>query len=160
MKWIARSLSHVFEVHSRQLTLGEKQLAESVFGTHLQLDKIKIIAHRLVLKNYAISPNGNIYFHPASWSKDFSKLSLVKQAWLIHELTHVWQLQQGLAVVRKALFDRQYHYVMQQGKLFLHYGIEQQAQMVQDYFIKKSQGQQCQAYEACIPFLAQKQQRT
>ena len=42
MKWIARSLSHVFEVHSRQLTLGEKQLAESVFGTHLQLDKIKI----------------------------------------------------------------------------------------------------------------------
>lgn len=89
MKWIARSLSHVFEVHSRQLTLGEKQLAESVFGTHLQLDKIKIIAHRLVLKNYAISPNGNIYFHPASWSKDFSKLSLVKQAWLIHELISI-----------------------------------------------------------------------
>ena len=89
MKWIARSLSHVFEVHSRQLTLGEKQLAESVFGTHLQLDNIKIIAHRLVLKNYAISPNGNIYFHPASWSKDFSKLSLVKQAWLIHELISI-----------------------------------------------------------------------
>ena len=89
MKWIARSLSHVFEVHSRQFTLGEKQLAESVFGTHLQLDNIKIIAHRLVLKNYAISPNSNIYFHPASWSKDFSKLSLVKQAWLIHELISI-----------------------------------------------------------------------
>ena len=154
MKFILQFLNQLFEVKSRHLTTGEKQLAHSVFGAHLQLDKIKIIAHRAVLKNYAISPDGCIYFHPASWSEDFSKLSLAKQAWLIHELTHVWQIQQGLAVVRKALFDRQYNYVIQQGKLFLHYGIEQQAQMVQDYFIKKSRGQQCQAYEACIPFLS------
>jgi len=71
-------------------------------------------------------------------------------------MTHVWQYQQGIAVVRKALFDRRYHYVIQQGKLFLSYGIEQQAQIVQDYFIKKTQGQNCDAYEQCIPFLAPK----
>ena len=68
----------------------------------------------------------------------------------------MWQIQQGLSVVRKSLFDREYHYILEQGKLFLQYGIEQQAQMVQDYFIKKALGKECQAYESCIPFLSQK----
>jgi hypothetical protein len=156
MKTILHTLNRLFEVENRKLTQGEKQLAQSVFGIHLQLDAIRIMAHRGVLKNYAISPNGNIYFHPQNWCQDFSTLSLAKQSWLIHELTHVWQIQQGLAVVRKAIFDRKYQYVLEQGKLFFQYGIEQQAQMVQDYFIRKSRGQECQAYEDCIPFLSQK----
>jgi hypothetical protein len=156
MKPLLHRLNQLFVVQSRPLSAGEKQLAQSVFGHHLQLNSIRIVAHRGVIKNYAISPNGNIYFHPENWNEDFSKLSLAKQSWLIHELTHVWQIQQGLAVVRKAIFDRKYHYVLEQGKLFLQYGIEQQAQMVQDYFIKKSRGQECQAYEECIPFLTQK----
>ncbi|TCB52585.1 type IV secretion protein Rhs [Acinetobacter sp. ANC 4779] len=156
MKPLLHALNQLFEVENRKLTQGEKQLAQSVFGAHLQLNAIRIVAHRGVIKNYAISPNGNIYFHPQNWCEDFSKLSLAKQSWLIHELTHVWQIQQGLAVVRKAIFDRKYQYVLEQGKLFLQYGIEQQAQMVQDYFIKKSQGQECSAYEDCIPFLSQK----
>ena len=156
MKSILNNLNQLLEVKSRQLTAAEKQLAKSVFGAHLQLDAIRIVAHRGVIKNYAISPNGNVYFNPQNWCEDFSKRSLQQQSWLIHELTHVWQIQQGLAVVRKALFDRQYHYVLEQGKLFLNYGIEQQAQMVQDYFIQKQRGQNCQAYEACIPFLSPK----
>lgn len=68
-------------------------------------------------------------------------------------MAHVWQIQQGIKVVRKAIFDRQYQYVLEQGKLFLSYGIEQQAQMVQDYFVRHAQGKQCDAYEHCIPFL-------
>ncbi|ENU20751.1 hypothetical protein F994_00984 [Acinetobacter bohemicus ANC 3994] len=75
---------------------------------------------------------------------------------LISKQAHVWQIQQGLSVIRKAIFDRRYNYILEQGKLFLQYGIEQQAQMVQDYFIKKARGQECRAYEACIPFLSQK----
>jgi hypothetical protein len=137
----------------RKLTVAEKVLAISVFGQHLKLDDIEIVAHRMVLKHYAISPNGNIYFHISDWCEDFSQCSLAVQSWLIHELTHVWQLQQGLAVVRKALFDRRYQYVLEQGKQFFHYGIEQQAQMVQDYFLRRAQGQSCEAYEQCIPFL-------
>lgn len=156
MKSILNNLNQLLEVKSRQLTAAEKQLAKSVFGAHLQLDAIRIVAHRGVIKNYAISPNGNVYFNPRNWCEDFSKRSLQQQSWLIHELTHVWQIQQGLSVVRKAIFDRRYHYILEQGKLFLQYGIEQQAQMVQDYFIKKARGQECQAYESCIPFLSQK----
>ncbi|WP_442768762.1 type IV secretion protein Rhs [Acinetobacter bohemicus] len=156
MKSILNNLNQLLEVESRQLTAAEKQLAKSVFGAHLQLDAIRIVAHRGVIKNYAISPNGNVYFNPQNWCEDFSKRSLQQQSWLIHELTHVWQIQQGLSVIRKAIFDRRYNYILEQGKLFLQYGIEQQAQMVQDYFIKKARGQECRAYEACIPFLSQK----
>ena len=148
-----RQLPRILHVQQRKLTNGEKALACSVFGQHLNLDDIEIIAHRWILKHYAISPNGHIYFHPEDWCEDFSQCSLAKQSWLIHELTHIWQIQQGLAVVRKAIFDRRYQYVFEQGKQFLHYGIEQQAQMVQDYFIRRAQGKSCSAYEQCIPFL-------
>lgn len=154
---IWQKINKSLEIKSRPLTKGEKQLAASVFSTCLDVQNIQIVAHRLVLAHYAISPNGHIYFNIQDWSDDFSVESLSKQSWLIHELVHVWQIQQGLAVVRKALFDRQYHYVIEQGKQFLHYGIEQQAQMVQDYFIRRAQGQSCESYEQCIPFLSVKQ---
>ena len=140
----------------RPLTEGEKAIAGSVFGDTLQLDSIRLKTAWWVLKGYAVSPNGHVYFNEHDWCADFSQQSLGTQSWLIHELTHVWQIQQGIKVVRKAIFDRQYQYVLEQGKLFLNYGIEQQAQMVQDYFIQKQRGQNCQAYEACIPFLSPK----
>lgn len=139
---------------SRQLTAGEMALARSVFGDSIRLGQVQLKTACWVLKNYAVSPNGNIYFHPADWVTDFSQCSLAKQSWLIHELTHVWQLQQGLKVVRGAMIDRRYDYVPAVGKPFFNYGIEQQARMVQDYFISRQQGCDCQGFESCIPFLA------
>ena len=138
---------------SRVLTVGELALARSMFGDDINLDKVQLKTAWWVLKNYAVSPNGNIYFHPKDWITDFSSAPLGKQSWLIHELTHVWQLQQGLKVVRGALIDRRYNYVLQTGKSFFKYGIEQQARMVQDCFIRRQRGQNCQDLETCIPFL-------
>jgi len=140
-------------VQKRLLTHAEKQLATSVFGTSIKLEHIQIVAHRLVLKHYAISPNGNIYFHPANWCEDFTLDTILKQSWFIHELVHVWQYQQGVKLIRTALFDRKYNYVLHQGKQFFQYGIEQQAQMVQDYFIRLHTGQSCQDLATCIPFI-------
>ena len=138
---------------SRSLTTGEIALARSVFGDSIDLDAVQLKTAWWVLKHYAVSPNGNIYFNPADWITDFSDASLSKKSWLLHELTHVWQLQQGLKVVRGALIDRRYDYVLKTGKSFFNYGIEQQARMVQDYFIRRQRGQDCQALETCIPFL-------
>lgn len=138
---------------SRKLTAGEIVLARSVFGSNIKLDDVHLKTARWVLKNYAVSPNGNIYFHPADWIADFSHASIGKQSWLIHELTHVWQLQQGLKVVRGALINRRYDYVLETGKSFFNYGIEQQARMVQDYFVRQQLGKDCHDLEACIPFL-------
>lgn len=138
---------------SRKLTAGEIVLARSVFGSNIKLDDVHLKTALWVLKNYAVSPNGNIYFHPADWIADFSHASIGKQSWLIHELTHVWQLQQGLKVVRGALINRRYDYVLETGKSFFNYGIEQQARMVQDYFVRQQLGKDCHDLEACIPFL-------
>lgn len=146
-------LSSRFSKQSRQLSAGEVKLARSVFGEGIDLKAVRLKTAWWVLKNYAVSPNGNIYFHPEDWIADFSNATLSKQSWLIHELTHVWQLQQGLKVIRGALINRRYDYDLEVGKPFFKYGIEQQARMVQDYFIRHQLGQDCQDLEACIPFL-------
>ena len=137
----------------RPLTTGEITIAHSVFGDTLDTSEIRIKTAWWVLKNYAVSPNGNIYFHPDNWIDDFSGQSLGLRAWFVHELTHVWQLQQGIAVFRKALFNRKYAYVLKHGKPFLAYGVEQQARMVEDYYKKRERQQPCDDLIACIPFL-------
>lgn len=137
---------------SRLLTTGERAIAHSVFGDSLALDDIRLKTAWWVLKHYAVSPNGNIYFHPEDWVTDFSQQSIAQQSWLVHELTHVWQLQQGVAVLRRAVLDRRYRYQLVTDKPFLAYGIEQQAQIVQDFFVQRARGQDCSALAACIPF--------
>lgn len=139
---------------SRPLTAGERAMAQSIFGNSLLLDDIEIKTAWWVLKNYAVSPNGNIYFHHENWIEDFANEPLGKRAWFIHELTHIWQLQQGIKVVRKALFDRRYKYAIKQGKSFFHYGVEQQARMVEDYYVRSQTGQRCDDLAKCIPFLS------
>ncbi|MEN2751818.1 type IV secretion protein Rhs [Psychrobacter sp. FBL11] len=148
-----RRLSSRFAKRSRKLSSGEVKLARSVFGDSINLDAVQLKTAWWVLKNYAVSPNGNIYFHPEDWVVDFGHTSISKQSWLIHELTHVWQLQQGLKVVRGALINRRYEYDLKLGKPFFKYGIEQQARMVQDYFVRRQLGKNCQDLQACIPFL-------
>lgn len=140
-------------ISTRPLTKGEVCIAESVFGDTLVLDDIKLCTHRLVMKGYAISPNGHVYFAKYGLPDDFSVLSLSMRSWLVHELAHVWQIQQGIKVVRGAIFDRRYQYALKAGKDFFRYGIEQQAQMIQDYYIKRENHESCDALMACIPFL-------
>lgn len=57
-------------------------------------------------------------------------------------------------MVRRALFNRRYRYVLKEGKSFFAYGIEQQAKMVEDYFLKQQKGQDCTQLIDCIPFLS------
>lgn len=136
----------------RGLTTAEMALAFSVFGTQLNMAQVQLLACRWILRGYAMSPNGHVYFHPDDWREDFAQADLNIQSWLIHELVHVWQVQQGMAVVRRALFDRRYRYQLVQGKPFLSYGIEQQAQIVQDYFVRRAKGLECAAWQSCLPF--------
>lgn len=137
---------------SRLLTTGERAIAHSVFGDSLALNNIRLKTAWWVLRHYAVSPNGNIYFHPEDWVTDFSQQSIAQQSWLVHELTHVWQLQQSVVVLRRAVLDRRYRYQLVTDKPFLAYGVEQQAQMVQDFFVQRARGQDCSALAACIPF--------
>lgn len=150
----SRVFSLIKPLSSRDLTVGEVGIARSVFADKLDTTSIELCTHRLVVKGYAISPNGNIYFHKDGLPDDFSTCSLGWRSWFVHELVHVWQIQQGIKVVRGALFDRRYAYALQVGKDFFQYGIEQQAQMVQDFYEKRERGESCRDLAACIPFLS------
>lgn len=134
----------------RPLTQGEIRLAQSVFGDDLDCLAVRLQPAWWVLKGYAIAPNGTIYFNKNDWCEDFSDAPLGKRAWLVHELTHVWQHQKGLAVFWRALVNRRYRYRL--GKPFLAYGIEQQAQLVEDFYVRRELGKDCTLWRACLPF--------
>lgn len=136
---------------NRPLTTGEIALTKSVFGRHINLSSVRLKTACWVLKGYAVSPNGYIYFHKDDFCADFSVLDVYKKAWLIHELTHIWQYQQGMQVFWRTVFNRRYAYTL--GKPFLTYGIEQQARIVEDYYLKRELGKNCDDLASCIIWL-------
>lgn len=123
----------------RSLTPGELHHVTQVFGTALDHARVTIHNRRAYFfqpSDTAITPNGEVYFPPASYKPDFST-SVGDAAWLIHELTHAWQYQQGMWVKLRAVFNRNYHYgdLSRSRRPFLSYGIEAQASIVTDYFL-------------------------
>jgi hypothetical protein len=81
------------------------------------------------------------------------------QALFVHEMTHVWQAQRGgrwyLPLMRHpfCLYD----YVLKPGKPFGRYGIEQQAEIVEDAFLLRNGVAKIgkpglEVYETLLPF--------
>jgi hypothetical protein len=129
----------------RPLTPGEIALARSVFGDAIDYGPVRLVKGKwwpFHPRNAAMAPMGNIYFHPDGgvWSDDFSKEPLGRQGFFIHEMTHVWQTQRSgrfyLPLMRHP-FCR-YAYELQPGKPFLHYGLEQQAEIVAHWFLARN----------------------
>lgn len=126
----------------RSLTAGEIGLARSVFGDAIDYDRVTLRLGKwwpFQPLRSAMAPMGHIYFHPdgGGWSEDFSAESVRRQAFFIHEMTHVWQAQKGgrfyLPLMRHP-FCR-YDYRLKPGKPFRRYGLEQQAEIVTQRFL-------------------------
>jgi hypothetical protein len=126
----------------RQLTAGEIELARSIFGSAIDYSKVRLIEGKwwpLQPRRSAMAPMRNIYFHPdgGGWSEDFAREPLGRQGFFIHELTHVWQAQQGgrfyLPLMRHPFCK--YEYELRGGKPFCRYGLEQQAEIVRHRFL-------------------------
>lgn len=74
----------------RRLTNGERALARSVFAGAIDLDRVRI-APRLPGRT-AVTTGSTINL-PKDAPADFAQEPAPLQAWLIHELVHVWQFQ-------------------------------------------------------------------
>lgn len=139
----------------RKLTSGEITLLRSMFGNAINYNTVRIYDKKFITDQgdtMAIAPNGNIYFAPKVHKKDFSLASDVSKHFFIHEMTHVWQYQNGQTVALRAigeqlffeylskigLGDGAYAYKLDQSKNLLDYGIEQQASIVADYWAMKN----------------------
>ncbi|MFN4144167.1 hypothetical protein, partial [Aestuariivirga sp.] len=146
---------------SRLMTEGEIAMAQDVFGGDVDYSKVKVFNRKFRFfqqRGVAMAPNGNIYFHPADYMDDFSTSTMGNRAWFMHEMTHVWQHQRGINVYSAAL-DRRYDYrPLALGKAFQSYGLEQQADIVQDYFLMRNgyqpqwRGHAIGEYQAILPF--------
>ena len=126
----------------RNMTAGEEVLATTVYKTQINFNKVKIFNEKWAFfqpKGRAMAPNGNIYYPEGNsdYSADFSAadVDFHKKATFIHELAHVWQHQQGVNVIAKGVFQRDYDYLPLTIKTkFSALGIEEQAQLMRDYF--------------------------
>ncbi|MEO7410280.1 MAG: vgr related protein [Sphingomicrobium sp.] len=127
---------------ARPLTTGEIALARTMFGDAIDYSRVRIVRRRwwpLQPRGIVMAPSGHIHFHPAdaNWRDDFAEAPLSLQGLFIHEMTHVWQAQQGgrwfLPLMRHP-FCR-YAYTYRDGRAFDRYGLEQQAEIVRHLFL-------------------------
>lgn len=127
----------------RLMTPGEIHMAKTIFGNAIIYHRVWVhhdsyFPFGLQRQDVAMAPNGEIYMRDYYYAPDFSIISDIgKQHTFIHELTHVWQHQKGMAVRMRGLFSwaTDYHYDFSEGKYLQDYAMEQQAQIVADYFL-------------------------
>ncbi|RYD89186.1 MAG: vgr related protein [Sphingomonadales bacterium] len=148
----------------RPLTDAERNLARSMFGEAIDPGRVRIRRATwwpFQPRNALMAPDGDIWCHPRGphWRDCYASASLAMQALFVHEMTHIWQAQRGgrwyLPLMRHP-FCR-YVYTLKPGKPFARYGIEQQAEIVQDAFLlrngmAKIGKPELEVYEALLPF--------
>lgn len=134
----------------RSLTPGEIQMARPVFGDKIDYSIPLVYGQKYVPwqpERMAISPNGNMYFHPNDYMEDFSKGTLGEQTWFIHEMTHVMQSQHGVNVFGSGLMLQAgkymsfgiydpYRFEYDPTRPFSSYNIEQQGDYAEGIFNK------------------------
>lgn len=84
-----------------------------------------------------MAPDGNIWMHPNGglWRADYAEADVWLQGLIMHEITHVWQHQQGVTLpLRRHPFCR-YDYVFEPGRPFEDYGLEQQGELVRHAYL-------------------------
>lgn len=133
----------------RSLTAGEIALARKVFRDGVNYSAVRVYYRKwfpFQPSTTAMTPNGNIYFDQdfPCFSGDFSDDSkfrfhtysaLFCRHVFIHEMTHAYQHQQGIHVVDRRLSEGGRHaYVLDPSKSLNDYTLEQQAEIVADYF--------------------------
>lgn len=153
----------------RGLTAGELAAARGVFGDAIAWARVRIYARGFTPfqpRRTAVTPLGAVHFRAQDWLPDFSG-HWADMAWLIHELVHVWQYQQGQWVIVRGLWERRYAYgALDRSKPFVRHGIEQQAAIVEDWFRRthyqpahRGSGSDAD-YRAVIPFLPRSGERS
>lgn len=127
---------------SRTLTDGERALAESAFGDALDLTRIRILASPWPFDR-AFVPGRWFAREWIVWPwrtlpPDIALEPLKLQATFIHELTHVWQAQQGVNLItgkiRAGDKPSSYEYPIGVECAWGALNIEQQAMVVEDRF--------------------------
>ncbi|WP_337187809.1 hypothetical protein [Phenylobacterium sp.] len=123
----------------RSLTAGERALGAEMFGAGLDTDRVRILAVPAWNRAFVAGPT-LIVWPAATCPVDFAaaEVPLRHQAVFVHELTHVWQAQNGISLILAKLRagdgPRAYAYDLD-GPPFAAMNIEQQAMVVEHAFL-------------------------
>jgi hypothetical protein len=154
---------------NRPLTAREASLARSVFGDRIDYSQVRLSTR--AWGRHAIAFGSRLTFPPGCPAPaDFADEGPAMQAWLVHELTHVWQFQTApwrtlgswAATVARGGYGRGrsgYRYALPLGA-WDDYNLEQQASIVEHAFLLRERGvcaaapvgARLDAYTACMPF--------
>ncbi|MBI4801665.1 MAG: DUF4157 domain-containing protein [Elusimicrobia bacterium] len=135
----------------RSLTFEEMETAKKIFGDTIDYNKVKIITGKgmtfwgkiLTLTGSAVTWGNTIYF-PNNKDGSSQYDSKLNADWLMHEMTHIYQRQNdGLLYILKAIWEHltkgdaayEYQNALASDKVFKDFGVEQQAAIVQDYYL-------------------------
>ena len=124
------------------LSTAEAAVARTVFDEAVDLESVRLVVAEVATVDQPMTLGNTIRLPKGyDWNGEA----------LIHELTHVWQYQtrgasyisnsflnQACALVSAGDRGGAYAYILEEGKDLIGYGAEQQAQIVEDYFRKKS----------------------
>ena len=141
------------KTETRSFTQGEISLAQTIYGANIDYTESGVNYGKwkfFQTKGREMTPAGIIYTGGVTitdYSVAGSRPALAEdpkvdfadqKATFIHEMCHVWQHQHGINVETGGLY-RVYKYAGPDfGTMsFDKYGVEQQAQMVQDYYLLK-----------------------
>lgn len=129
----------------RRLTQGERALAHEVFGAGIAPGRVRILSLPLWSRAFVAGP-GLMVWPAAAVRADFTdpETPLRVQAVFVHELTHIWQAQNGIGLLRAKLRagdgDAAYAYDLALGPAFPDLNIEQQAMVIEHAFIASRGG--------------------
>ncbi len=130
---------------NRPLTAGERALLRPLFRDGIDYDQVRVIDAPFPFQPAGtyMTPRGHIYAPGPLFREDFS-LSSVDRALFVHEITHVWQFANGLDLVAHAVaafakyrgdYEKAYPYRLEPGRDLADYGMEQQASILEDYYL-------------------------
>ncbi|WP_199782664.1 hypothetical protein [Cronobacter dublinensis] len=131
----------------RSLTAGEVRMARSLFGDMINYGHVKVykgsyFPFDLQDEGTAVTPNGNMYWPEPIFKEDFSLETPLNKNWFMHEFVHIWQHQMGMSVRTRGLISKyvNYHYSLPKEKTLADYRMEQQGNIIADYYTLINEG--------------------
>lgn len=134
----------------RNLTEGEIAIAKKYFDDRIDYKNVKVFdrpfLYMLNHRSAGMAPNGNVYFlNKHSYRPDFAQAPEAISGF-IHEMTHVAQYQSGINIPGQAFvtllkhgfnYSAAYDYKINTAHSYSEMNLEQQAQIMEHYFIKR-----------------------
>jgi len=152
-------LWQIIKPNTRSLTEIEEQAARNIFENKVNYLKVHIDEASFIAwlgaKLKKCSGMGVTTFHTINFNRKLNTTtSNSDMKWLIHELTHVAQMEnigsQYLVEAFRAQISSGYEYTLGEKKHFREYNREQQACIIADYYIARCSGDSTTAYDPYI----------